>query len=93
LNPTERIREHMPELRDTYKVARIGVFGSYARGSATESSDVDVAVEFSERVDLFHFIGLQEYLSEILEIKVDLVTFKGLKPLVKERVLKEVLYV
>lgn len=93
MNPTERIREHMPELHDTYKVARIGVFGSYARGSATESSDVDVAVEFSERVDLFHFIGLQEYLSEILGTKVDLVTFKGLKPLVKERVLNEVLYV
>ncbi|SFH07204.1 hypothetical protein SAMN05660649_03750 [Desulfotomaculum arcticum] len=93
MNPTEFIREHMPELRDTYRVSRIGVFGSFARGEADESSDVDVLVEFSGCVDLFHFIRLQHHLTEILGRKVDLVTIEALKPLIKDRVLQEVLYI
>lgn len=93
MHPTDCIREHLPELRDEYLVARIGVFGSFARGEATESSDVDILVEFSRRVDLFHFISLQDHLAEILGRKVDLTTPGALKPLLKDQILKEVLYV
>ena len=40
-----KLREHKPELQRKYPVARLGVFGSYARGEATEKSDIDIAVE------------------------------------------------
>lgn len=93
MNPAEQIREHITELRDRYQVTNLGIFGSYARGEATESSDVDILVEFSETVDLFHFIRLQYYLTEILGRNVDLVTPDALKPLIKDRILREVLYV
>ena len=93
MNPNEIIKEHINELHDVYFVSRIGVFGSFARGEATEESDVDVLVEFNQRVDLFHFIGLQDRLTEILGRKVDLVTPKALKPLIKDQILREVLYV
>ena len=92
MNPAECIREHMPELRDEYLVSKIGIFGSYARGGANNASDVDVLVEFSRPVDLFHFISLQERLAEILGRKVDLATPRALKPLIKDQILREVLY-
>jgi predicted nucleotidyltransferase len=93
MNPTELIRENLNELRDVYFVSKIGVFGSFARGEETEESDVDILVEFNRRVDMFHFIGLQYRLAEILGRKVDLATPKALKPLIKDRILREVLYV
>lgn len=93
MNPAEQIREHILELKDRYQVASLGIFGSFARGEASESSDVDILVEFSETVDLFHFIRLQYYLAEILGRKVDLVTPDALKPLIKDRILREVFYV
>ncbi|AGL01684.1 putative nucleotidyltransferase [Desulfoscipio gibsoniae DSM 7213] len=93
MNPADCIREHMSELRDTYRVSKLGIFGSYARGEAKESSDVDILVEFSDYVDLFHFIRLQSHLTEILGRKVDLVTPDALKPIIKDIVLQEVLYI
>lgn len=93
MNPTELIREHMPELRDTYKVSRIGIFGSFARDDATESSDVDILVEFSQNVGLFHFIDLQNRLSQILNRKIDMATPEALHPIIKEQILCEVLYI
>ncbi len=93
MSPVELIREHMPELRDTYKVSRIGVFGSFAREKATESSDVDILVEFSQNVGLFHFIDLQDRLAQILGRKIDLATPDALHPIIKDQVLREVLYI
>lgn len=93
MNPTECILENMSELRNAYRVSRLGIFGSFARGEANESSDVDILVEFSDNVDLFHFIRLQYHLSEILGRKVDLVTPEALKPEIKDRILQEVLYI
>ena len=93
MNPSNLIREHMSELRNDYMVARLGIFGSYARGEETENSDIDILVEFSESVDLFHFIRLQYFLSELLERKIDLVTPSALKPLIKDQIIGEVQYI
>lgn len=93
MDPVELIREHTAKLQDDYQVAKLGIFGSFARGEAKETSDVDILVEFNETVDLFHFIRLQHYLSEILGREVDLVTPDALKPLIKDQILKEVLYI
>jgi hypothetical protein len=93
MNPLESIRAHMNELRKDYLVSKIGVFGSCARGEDTETSDVDILVEFSEPVDMFHFIRLQNHLTNIIGRKVDLATPQAIKPRIKDRVMQEVLYV
>jgi len=93
MNPIELIRENLPELRDIYKVSKIGVFGSFARGEANESSDVDILVEFSQTIGLFHFIKLQQRLSEIVGWKVDLGEPEWIKPLIKDDILGEVIWV
>jgi len=88
-----QLQKHFETLANKYHVGRIGVFGSLARGEGTEKSDIDILVEFSEDVDLFHFIRLKGYLADVLGKDVDLVTPDALKPLIKEQVLKEVHYI
>lgn len=92
MNPVEVIRENLPELHSTYKVSKIGVFGSFARGEAKETSDVDVLVEFNQRVGLFHFIELQERLSKMLGRKVDMGEPEAIKPMIKDTILQEVIW-
>jgi len=86
------INKHKTILTEQYKIKSIGVFGSYAKGSPDKKSDIDILVEFSETPDIFEFIKLEEYLTQILGIKVDLVTKKALKPSLKEEILKEIVY-
>lgn len=83
------IRKSMPIFRDKYKVKTIGVFGSYIRGEQGKGSDIDILVEFNETIDLFTFIELEEFLSETLGIKVDLVMKDTIKPRIKDRILRE----
>jgi predicted nucleotidyltransferase len=87
------LASHKEELKKTYKVKEIGIFGSYARNEQKKTSDVDVLVTFSETIDLFAFVELENYLSDLLGVKVDLVMKEGLKPRLKERILNEAVYV
>lgn len=82
-----------PTLKERFKVKTIGVFGSYVRGEQKRGSDVDVLVEFEEPVGLFEFMRLEFYLSDLLGVKVDLVSKKALKPYIGEYIKREVVYV
>jgi hypothetical protein len=84
--------QHKSVLQEQYKVRELGVFGSYVRKEQTETSDVDVLVEFSETPSLLKFVNLENYLSDNLGVKVDLVHKGGLKPRIGERILAEVVY-
>ena len=87
----KKILEQQKEfLKNKYKIKEIGIFGSFVRGDATECSDVDILVKFEEVPSLFKFIEIENYLSNILGIKVDLVEKKSLKPRIGEHILKEV---
>jgi predicted nucleotidyltransferase len=81
------------DLKKKYKVEEIGIFGSYVRNEQNSKSDVDVLVSFSETIDLFTFVELENYLSDLLGTKVDLVMKEGIKPRLKERILSEAVYV
>jgi len=87
------IKEHKPELEKKFNVEEIGVFGSYVKGEQKKRSDLDILVEFREPVGLFGFMDLEEYLNNLLGIKVDLVTRKALKPRIGEHILREVVYI
>jgi predicted nucleotidyltransferase len=85
------LSQHKAELQRRFKVKTIGVFDSYVRGEQKRGSDVDVLVEFEEPVGLFEF--MEFYLSDLLGVKVDLVSKKALKPYIGERILQEVVMV
>ena len=79
------------ELRKSYKVMELGIFGSYARGEQKTSSDIDIVVKFNHRATLFDFVGLGNYLEEKLKMKVDLVSERGIRPEFKHNILNAVL--
>jgi len=89
------LSKHKGELREKYKVKEIGIFGSFIRGEQKKNSDVDVLVEFekSASLSLLDFIRLENYLSDVLGIKVDLVEKHTLKPRIGKHVLEEVVTV
>lgn len=82
-----------PELKKKFGAKEIGIFGSFVRGEEKKKSDLDILVEFEETADLslLDFIELENYLSEILRVKVDLVEKNTLKPRVGKYILEEVL--
>lgn len=89
----KKILKELDFLKKTYKVKEIGIFGSHVRGEAEEDSDLDILVSVDLSIDLLAFIGLENYLSEKLGIKVDLVMKDALKPYIGKQILKEVIYV
>ena len=86
------IKTHKSELKNSFKVKRIGIFGSYIRGEQTGKSDLDILVDFSEPIGLLEQAGLWNYLDDILKIKTDLVCLKKIRPELKNNILNEVLY-
>lgn len=87
---SRRLREVLPELRKSYGVAALAVFGSVARDNARVDSDVDVLVRFeAEAPGLFGFIRLERHLSDIVGRPVDLVMETALKPRLREKILAE----
>ncbi|KXS40452.1 nucleotidyltransferase family protein [Methanolobus zinderi] len=92
-NATERyiqqLHNLLPELEDRFKVSSLAIFGSYGRREQTDSSDLDILVEFSEAPGLLEFVELENYLSDTLGVKVDLVLKSALKPNIGENILNE----
>lgn len=86
---------HRNDLKRKYMIKEIGVFGSYVKGEQKRKSDVDILVEFEESsmLSLLDFVGLENHLSDILGVKVDLVEKAALKPRIGKRILEEVVVV
>ncbi len=94
----ERIKEiltnHKKDINERYGVKEMGIFGSYVRGDEKRGSDLDVLVEFDDdaRIGLLKFIEMENYLSDLLRIKTDLVEKSTLKPRIGKYILNEVIY-
>jgi len=86
----EKIKLKIEGLLKEYGVVRAGIFGSYARGEEKKASDIDILVEIKNpEMSLLDFIKLKHKIEELLKIKVDLVEYDAVKPLVKERIFNE----
>ena len=85
-----RLTRNREKLR-TYDVRHIAVFGSTARDQATFHSDVDVLVEFEPEahVGLFLFVRLLDYLSDVMDTRIDLATPDALRPEMRSEILAE----
>jgi predicted nucleotidyltransferase len=85
-----RLRDLLPLIKEKYRVETLGVFGSYIRNEQKADSDIDILVTFSDPPGLLKYIELENFLSDELGIKVDLVMKEALKPNIGERILSEV---
>jgi hypothetical protein len=82
------IKQIMPVF-ERYGIIKASVFGSFARGEGTKSSDVDLLVEFPPSASLLDLVGLTQDLEVLLHKKVDVVTYDSIHPLLKEEILGE----
>lgn len=83
------LRELLPYLAQKYHVNSIEVFGSYVRNEQGIDSDLDILVSFSKIPGLLKYIELKNYLSDQLQINVDLVMKDSLKPGIGPHILRE----
>jgi len=86
-----RLKENISEIRRRFSVEKLSIFGSFARGESSAQSDLDVLVSFERKVTFDLFMDLKFYLEELLGIKVDLVTDKALRPLVRRAIEGEII--
>jgi predicted nucleotidyltransferase len=84
------LHEQLPALANRYGVASLALFGSYVRHENRPDSDLDILVSFANTPSLLRFIELENYLSDLLGVKVDLVMPDTLKPQIGKKILQEV---
>lgn len=87
------LRAMLPELRQHYPVAALGVFGSYARAEQRPGSDLDLLVDFDGPIGMFDFLALEAELARRLGVPVDLVSRPALKPVIGAQILRELVAV
>ena len=85
----EALSKQLPTLSRRYQVKSLSVFGSYVRREQNDESDLDVLVEYRDIPGLIRYIELENYLSDLLKVKVDLVMKNSLKPRIAERIMTE----
>jgi predicted nucleotidyltransferase len=88
----KKLKEIKPYLSDRFHVSKIGYFGSFAEDRQTEDSDIDILVDFAVTPG-WEFFALEEYLENVFDRKVDLVTVRALKKQLSEQILRQVKYI
>lgn len=89
----DRLRAHMPELRERFGVRDLALFGSTSRATAGAESDIDTLVAFDGPATSGRYFGLQFYLEDLRGRPVDLVTDKALRPELRPFVEREAIHV
>lgn len=80
-------------LSKEFKVKEIGLFGSFVHGKQRKESDIDILVELEEPVSLLKLVSLENYLTELMKMKTDVVPKKDVRPELRQKILEEVIYI
>lgn len=86
------LRKHKQNLFSRYPIRSMAIFGSYARNEQDEKSDLDIVVEFNDKIGI-RFIDLADEIEKLIGFKVDLVSRKGIKEKYFERIKEDLTYV
>lgn len=90
----EYLKRNKRFLYDKFGVTRMGIFGSFIRGEQTGSSDIDMIVDIEkDRKNIHSFLQLKRFLEEELEKKIDLGFEDSLKPIVRDKIREQIIYV
>lgn len=81
-------------IHERFGVTRLGIFGSFARDEQTFSSDIDIIIEMEkDKKNIHNFLQLKRFLEKELERKIDMGFEHSLKPIIKEKIGKQIIYV
>ena len=83
------IKQAIQPILKRHEIKRASLFGSFADGTANDSSDVDILVELSGTIGLLAFIRIKHDLEDVLNRKVDLVEFRAIKPSLQQLILNQ----
>jgi len=89
----EKLKELKPVLKKKYGIEEFAVFGSMARGDYRENSDVDIAIIKAQEKDYFKMIDTKYFLEDKLNRKVDMGYYDSIRPVIKKRIGKDLIYV
>ncbi|HLC52161.1 MAG TPA: nucleotidyltransferase family protein [Candidatus Nanoarchaeia archaeon] len=84
-----KLKPKIIKILKKYGVKKAGIFGSYARGEQKKKSDVDILAQIPKSVNLYDFIGIKQELEEMLGKKVDLITYNGIRPELRQKILSD----
>ena len=87
-NNINKIKKPILKVLKKHGIKKAGIFGSFVRGEEKESSDIDILIQPTKGMGL-EFVGVKLELEDELGRKIDLVTYKGIHPLLKKQILKE----
>ena len=88
----EILKANLAFIKQTFPVSELGIFGSYVRGEQDEQSDRNILVRYNKVPCVWHWIELEDYLSRLTGVEVDLVSDAAMKPKIRERVYQEVIF-
>ena len=91
LSQIQQQKAEVLRIAHSHGADKVRIFGSVVRGTAGPDSDLDILVRFSEKASLIDHIALMQDLEDMCGIKVDVVGEKSLHPLIRDRVLNEVI--
>jgi len=87
------LKQNMALLNERFGVTRIGIFGSFARGEQSVTSDIDMVVEIEKaRKNIHSFLKLKRFLEQEMAREIDLGFENSIKPAIKEKVIKQIIY-
>lgn len=81
------------EIHLKYRVKKIGIFGSVARGTAKDESDIDIYAEFEPEADILDFSGLSLELEEMFHRPIDIATPKGIREEMRSTIFHDLILV
>jgi len=89
----EFLKKYYQEKKELYHIKKLGIFGSYAKNQANDSSDIDIVVDL-EKASMFNLVAIKEDIKEYFKKDVDIVQIRDkMNPLLKKRIQKEAIYV
>lgn len=88
-NELEKLKPQIVEVLKDKRIKKAGIFGSFVRGEHKKGSDIDILILPPKGMSLMDFVGVKLELENSLDIKVDLVSYRGIHPLLKKQILKE----
>ena len=88
----KNLEKFQPEVKRRFHAELKGLFGSYARGENAPASDIDILVQFGEGASLLDYVALSDFLEGQLHSKVDIVPIDTIRKELKDRILKEAIY-
>jgi len=86
------LMQFKPVIEQKYHITTLGIFGDYVKGNESDNSGVNILVDYAEPPSLLDLVDMEYFLTDLLQVKADIISKNGLKGARREQILSEVVY-